>query len=124
MRRLHYLVIVFLTSLSCARPAHAQYEGYTWTNSADAPFADLARLYAQDSRPIIGGLRNNSVVSGWAVTAQGSPNMSVHVTAPCTISINGANVAVSSADLTITTAHASHCPALISSRSMRRGQPS
>lgn len=72
----------------------------------DANFnTNQARIYTTDFDALVQGVKGEGVVTGCAVTAQGSPDMTVAVAAG-TVKIAGALVTVSSGNVTITTANA------------------
>lgn len=100
------LLVVLMLLLGWPALVSAQYTGFTLPNSPSAAFRDQARIFEQTWQTLAAASKNNGVVSGCAVTAQGSPNMTVHVAAG-TIAYNGADVSVSAADATITAANAS-----------------
>jgi hypothetical protein len=76
---------------------------YTIPNYADAGFADQAEPDAGDFRIISDGSGTTGVVSGCAVTAQGSPDMTVAVAAGV-VAVDGVRVAVAAGNVTITAA--------------------
>lgn len=78
--------------------------GFTIPNSADAAFSAQAEPDAVDFAIMTSVER---VVSGCAVTAQSTPNMTVAV-ASGTVLIDGAQVAVTAGNVTITTADTVH----------------
>lgn len=80
---------------------------FTIPNLADAGFPDQAEPDKVDIDIIVAALNRTGVVSGCAVTAQGTPDMTVAV-ASGTIAVAGAEVAVTSGNVTITTAHATN----------------
>jgi hypothetical protein len=102
MRTLRWMFVFALLWTLTQSPAAAQYVDF---DSTGVSHRDLGRILSQDWRTLTAMGRNNGVVagSGCDCTQQGSPNMTVHVSG-CTISYNGANVSVSAADPTITTA--------------------
>lgn len=73
-------------------------------NEADAAFADQAEPDSGDFDVLRDGSKASGVVSGCAVTAQGSPDMTVAVAAGV-IAVAGAKVNVGAGNVTITTAH-------------------
>lgn len=77
--------------------------GFTIPNSPDAAFADQAEPDAQDLRIITDGSAGTGVLTGCAVTAQGSPDMTVAVAAGGVI-VAGAYAAVTAGNVTITAA--------------------
>lgn len=76
-------------------------------NEADAAFPDQAEPDAVDFSILLAAIRGDCVITGCAVTAQGSPDMTVAVAAGM-IRINGASVAVSAGNVTVGAAHASN----------------
>lgn len=77
-------------------------------NAADAEDASQAQIDSRDFGDIIvAALSGTGVVSGCAVTAQGSPNMTVAVAAG-TVAVAGVSVAVTGGNVTITTANATN----------------
>lgn len=78
---------------------------FTIPNVTAAGFADQAEPDSVDIDILTAGHSATGVVSGCAVTAQGSPDMTVAV-ASGTVSILGVNQAVTSGNVTITAAHA------------------
>src|SRR3990167_8658488 len=76
---------------------------FTIPNEADAAFADQAEPDKVDIDILVAALKGDGVISGCAVTAQGTPDMTVAV-ASGTIIIAGATIAVSGGDVTITAA--------------------
>lgn len=64
-----------------------------------------ARIYTTDFDALVQGVKGEGVVSGCAVTAQGTPDMTVAVAAG-TVKIAGALATVASGNATITAAHA------------------
>ncbi len=74
-------------------------------NLADAAFPQQAAPFATDIRIILDGLRGHGVIQGCAVTAQGSPNMTVAVAAG-TIQVNGLHCReVAAGNVTVSAAH-------------------
>lgn len=70
-------------------------------NAPAASFPNQARLDSGDIAVIAQGLAGDGVISGCAVTAQGSPNMTVAVAAGY-VRIGGAGVAVTAGNVTVT----------------------
>ena len=79
---------------------------YAIPNLADASNADQAELDSVDIDILVQGLQGDGVVSGCAVTAQGTPDMTVAV-AGGTIRISGTAATVTAGNVTITAANAS-----------------
>lgn len=78
-------------------------------NSADAATdgaASTADIDALDFDVLVASIGGRGVVSGCAVTAQGSPDMTVAV-ASGVVRVGGANVTVTAGNATITAAHGS-----------------
>ncbi len=80
---------------------------FTILNQADAGIAAQAELDSVDFDILAAALNARGVVTGCAVTAQGTPNMTVAVAAG-TVLIDGVRVAVTGANGTIGTADASN----------------
>lgn len=80
---------------------------FTVPNAADASHEAQARLFSQDLQILRDGSRATGVVSGCAVTAQGTPDMTVAVAAGRAI-VAGALVTVAAGNVTITTANGSN----------------
>lgn len=102
---LRVLALVF----ALATPAHA-YECFLIPNRSAAAYAAQSRVFAQDVMIIAAAQRGNGVIyaaGACQVTAQASPNMSVHV-AGCSIAIGGSTVSVSAADPSIAAANATN----------------
>lgn len=78
---------------------------FTIPNYGDASYGDQAEPDSIDFNILASSIAGNGVISGCAVTAQGTPDMSVAVSAG-TVSIGGTVVAVSAGTVTITTANA------------------
>lgn len=77
-------------------------------NAADAEDPTQAQADSRDFGDIlVAAFAGTGVVSGCAVTAQGSPNMTVAVAAG-TVAVAGATVAVTGGNVTITTANATN----------------
>lgn len=80
---------------------------FTIPNEADAAFADQSEPDKVDLDILVAALAGDGVISGCQVTAQGSPDMSVHVAAG-TVTIGGATAAVTADDLSVTAADATN----------------
>lgn len=80
---------------------------FTIPNADDAAFTDQAEPDSIDFNIITNAISGNGVVSGCAVTAQGTPDMTVAV-ASGFVEIGGSTVTVSSGNVTITTANATN----------------
>ena len=78
---------------------------FTIPNTAVAAFADQAEPDSVDLDILVAGYGATGVVTGCAVTAQGTPDMTVAVAAG-TIRYAGSEAAVTSGNVTITAAHA------------------
>lgn len=76
-------------------------------NSPSASFADQAEPDSVDFDILLAGIRGDGVISGCAVTAQGSPDMTVAV-ASGSIQIASTTIAVTGANVTITAAHSTN----------------
>lgn len=76
---------------------------FTIPNLSGASYDDQAFPGSTDIDILVNGFTGDGVVSGCATTAQGTPDMTVHV-ASGSIYWNGASVSVTAADPTITTA--------------------
>lgn len=74
---------------------------------SEAAFPHQAKFYQTDIDILVAGMAGTGVISGCAVTAQGSPNMTVAVAAG-TVSVAGTQVAVTSGNVTITAADATN----------------
>lgn len=75
-------------------------------NFSDAAYGAQSEVDSGDFEILLDGVEGNGVVSGCAVTAQGTPNMTVAV-ASGTVRVGGSEVSVASGNVTITTADAS-----------------
>lgn len=79
---------------------------YSVPNIAAAAYAAQSELFSTDFDILVNGMQDTGVVSGLAVTAQGSPNMTVAVAAGVAMtlgtlrSISGTNVTITAADST------------------------
>jgi hypothetical protein len=82
---------------------------FTVPNEPTAAFHAQSRIFAQDVQILVAAYHGNGVQSGsgCVVTAQASPNMTVHVSA-CTIVREGSTVAVSAGDPAITAANSTN----------------
>ena len=80
---------------------------FTIPNEADAFHPDQAEPDKADIDILVAGHGGTGVVSGCAVTAQGSPNMTVAVAAGSVI-VAGVEAAVASGNVTITAADGTH----------------
>ena len=80
---------------------------FTIPNQADAGVSAQAEVDSVDFDILAAAYNGNGVVSGCAVTAQGTPDMTVAV-ASGVVSIAGVIYSVTGANGTITTAHASN----------------
>jgi hypothetical protein len=80
---------------------------FTIPNEAAAGFADQAEPDSVDLDVLVAGLKGDGVVTGCAVTAQGTPDMTVAVAAGI-VSIGGVLAAVSAGNVTIAAAHATN----------------
>lgn len=80
---------------------------FTIPNEADAAFAAQAAPDKVDVDILVAGHEGTGVVSGCAVTAQGTPDMTLAVAAG-TVSVAGVTAAVTAGNVTITTAHATN----------------
>jgi hypothetical protein len=78
---------------------------FTILDKAEAPFPAQAGLFQTDIDILVAGQNGVGVLTGCAVTAQGSPNMTVAVAAG-TVQVGGVAVAVAGGNVTITNAHA------------------
>lgn len=94
-------IIALLLTLLLASPAQAQ---FTIPNVADAFHTSQAQIDKVDLDIIVAGINGTGVVSGCAVTAQGSPNMTVAVEAG-TVRVGQNVVDVTAGNATITTAN-------------------
>lgn len=97
-------VIALLLSLLLASPAAAE---FTIPNVADAFAPAQAQVDKVDLDVIVAGIKGTGVVSGCAVTAQGSPDMTVAVAAG-TVRVGQTVIDVTAGNATITTAHATN----------------
>lgn len=79
---------------------------FTIPDVQEAPYPQLAALDQTDIDALIAGQANTGVTSGCAVTAQGTPDMTVAVAAGWVI-VDNKEVAVTAGNLTIGAAHAS-----------------
>lgn len=75
-------------------------------NHDDAANEDQSAPDAQDFAVLAAGIGRTGVVSGCAVTAQGTPDMTCAVAAGVITTSGGTPVAVSAGNVTITSAHA------------------
>ena len=100
----HRLVIAGLFAGLLASPAQAD---FTIPNVADAFNAAQAQVDKVDFDILAAGYAGTGVITGCAVTAQGSPDMTLAVSAGA-VRISGVDVGVSSGNVTITTAHATN----------------
>jgi hypothetical protein len=73
-------------------------------NAPDAANENQAELDSVDLEILLAGIKGDGVISGCAVTAQGSPNMTVAV-ASGVVKVGTTRATVSSGNVTITTAH-------------------
>lgn len=80
---------------------------FTIQDKSEATHPNLTKLYQTDLDILVAGLAGQGVKSGCAVTAQGTPDMTVAV-ASGTVVIAGAEVAVAAGNVTVTTAHATN----------------
>ena len=84
---------------------------YIIPNSADAAFIEQAQVDSVDLQMLAAAYNGNGIIKGvgseCAVTAQGSPNMTLAVAAGAIIA-SGTMVNVASGNVTITTAHATN----------------
>ncbi len=76
-------------------------------NEIDAAYLDQAEPDSIDVEILVAGIGGTGVVTGCAVTAQGSPDMTVAVAAGV-VRIGSVEVAVTAGNVTITTAHATN----------------
>lgn len=76
-------------------------------NVADAGDSKQAQVDKVDLDILVAGLKGDGVIVGCAVTAQGSPNMTVAVAAGLVL-INNASLVVSAGNVTIATANATN----------------
>ncbi len=80
--------------------------GFTIPNEDDVAYEAQAKLDAGDFAILVAGIARTGVVSGCAVTAQGTPNMTVAVAAG-EAAVGGVSVTVAAGNVTITPADAS-----------------
>jgi hypothetical protein len=80
---------------------------FTILNEADAFNTNQAEVDSVDITILVSALNGTAIVSGCAVTAQGSPNMTVAVASGVVI-IAGTRASVTGANVTITTANGTH----------------
>jgi len=80
---------------------------FTIPNEADAFNADQAEPDKVDLDILVAGYINNGVINGCAVSAQGSPNMTVAVAAG-QVCVDGYFPFIAAANVTITTAHSTN----------------
>lgn len=80
---------------------------FTIPNVADAAFPHQSRVFSTDFATLVAGDAATGVVSGGAVTAQGTPDMTVAVAAG-TVSVAGVDVTVAGGNVTITAADSSN----------------
>jgi hypothetical protein len=78
---------------------------FTVPNEASASYTDQAELDAVDLQIIANGFAGTGVISGCAVTAQGSPDGTVAVSSG-SIRVNGTTVAVTGANVSVMTGSA------------------
>lgn len=97
-------IIALLLTLLLALPARAD---FTIPNVADAFNSAQAQIDKVDLDIIVAGVNGTGVVTGCAVTAQGSPDMTVAVAAG-TVRVGQTVVDVTAGNATITTAHATN----------------
>ena len=81
---------------------------FTIPNEADAFHADQAEPDKVDIDILVAGINGNGVVSGCAVTAQATPDMTVAVAAGVVRNADGTTAVVAAGNVTITTAHATN----------------
>lgn len=96
--------MLLLLSLLWATSVHAD---FTIPNVADAANAAQAQVDKVDLDIVVAGVAGTGVVNGCAVTAQGSPDMTLAV-ASGTAKVGAAVVEVAAGNVTITTAHATN----------------
>ena len=94
-------IIALLLCLLLAGPAYAD---FTIPNVGEAFHASQAQVDTVDLAIIVAGVKGTGVVSGCAVTAQGSPDMTVAVAAG-TVRVGQTVVDVTAGNVTITTAN-------------------
>mgnify|MGYP000861097264 CR=1 FL=1 len=99
-----WIVLGVLAVLVVPVSAHAD---FTIPNAADAAFSAQAQIDKVDVDILVSGYAGTGVVSGCAVTAQTTPDMTLAVAAG-SIKVANAIVSVASGNVTITTAHASN----------------
>ena len=80
---------------------------FTIPNQADAGTSSQSEIDAQDIAILVAAYNGNGVVTGGAVTAQGTPDMTVAVAAG-TVMIAGTHYAISAGNATIGTADSSN----------------
>src|SRR5262245_56819024 len=80
---------------------------FTIPNAASAEDGTQAQIDSRDFDTIIAAFSGTGVVSGCAVTAQGTPHMTVAVAAG-TVAVAGTQVAVTGGNVTITAANATN----------------
>jgi polygalacturonase len=80
---------------------------FTIPNEVAATFPAQARLFAADIDALVAGTARTGVLSGCAVTAQGSPDMTVAVAAG-TVEVAGVRAIVAAGNVTITAADATN----------------
>lgn len=97
-------LIALLLTLLLATAAHAD---FTIPNVADAFNAAQAQVDKVDLDIVVAGVAGTGVLSGCAVTAQGSPDMTLAV-ASGTVKVGATVVGVTAGNVTITTAHATN----------------
>jgi len=95
---------ILLLALLLASPARAD---FTIPNVSDAFNAAQAQVDKVDLDILVAGIDGSGVYQGAAVTAQGSPDMTVAV-ASGTIHVGGTTCDVAAGNVTITTAHATN----------------
>ena len=81
------------------------YDRFSVPNASAASFATQAKFFAQDIQILAEAHHGNGVLTGCAVTPQGSPDMTVHVAAGAVVR-EGILIAVSAANPAISAAHA------------------
>lgn len=80
---------------------------FTIPNEADAGHRDQAEPDSVDIDILVSGIKGDGVLDGCAVTAQGSPDMTVAV-ASGNVQIDGVSIAVTAGNVTIAASDASH----------------
>lgn len=88
----------------CTQPVHAD---FTIPNVSDAFDAKQSEVDKVDLDILVAGQRGDGVISGAAVSAQGTPDMTVAV-ASGVVKVGATVVSVSSGNVTIPTAHATN----------------